>query len=72
MIERLQEHQECCNPEEILVGYAHAGIDQKKTLRNIERFATEVMPHFQKAVPVERRSSEADGHPDGKTSFNRR
>ena len=47
VIERLEEHRELCRPEEILVGYAHAGIDQRKTLRNIERFATEVMPHFQ-------------------------
>ena len=47
VIERLEEHRELCRPEEILVGYAHAGIDQRKTLRNIERFATEVMPRFQ-------------------------
>ena len=47
VIERLEEHRELCRPEEILDGYAHAGIDQRKTLRNIERFATEVMPHFQ-------------------------
>ena len=49
--ERLEEHREVCNPEEILIGYAHDGIDQKKTLRNIERFATEVMPHFQTDEP---------------------
>ena len=47
VIERLEEHREVCNPEEILVGYAHDGIDQRKTLRNLERFATEVMPRFQ-------------------------
>ena len=38
-----------CNPEEILIGYAHDGVDQSKTLRNIERFGTEVMPHFRNA-----------------------
>ena len=46
VIERLEEHREVCNPEEILIGYAHDGVDQRKTLRNIERFGTEVMPHF--------------------------
>ena len=54
IVERLQEHREVCNPEEILIGYAHDGIDQRKTLRNIERFATEVMPHFQCVTPSER------------------
>ena len=48
VVERLEEHREVCNPEEILMGYAHDGIDQKKTLRNIERFGTEVMPHFRR------------------------
>ena len=54
IVERLQEHREVCNPEEILIGYAHDGIDQRKTLRNIERFATEVMPHFSMRHPSER------------------
>jgi alkanesulfonate monooxygenase SsuD/methylene tetrahydromethanopterin reductase-like flavin-dependent oxidoreductase (luciferase family) len=47
VVERLHEHREVCNPDELLIGYAHNGLDQKKTLRNLERFATEVMPHFQ-------------------------
>ena len=47
VVERLEEHREICNLEEILIGYAHNGVDQKKTLRTIERFGTEVMPHFQ-------------------------
>ena len=46
IIERLEEHRELCNPEEILFGYAHPGISQKKTLASLERFATKVMPHF--------------------------
>ena len=33
-------------PNAILIGYAHDGVDQRQTLRNIERFGTEVMPHF--------------------------
>ena len=49
VVERLEEHREVCNPEEILIGYAHDGVDQRKTLRNIERFGTEVMPHFRGA-----------------------
>ena len=57
VIERLEEHREVCNLEEILVGYAHDGIDQKKTLRNIERFGTEVMPHFRSAG-MNRRSAD--------------
>ena len=57
VIERLEEHREVCNPEEVLIGYAHDGIDQRKTLRNLERFATEVMPHFQGTVPSSRSGS---------------
>ena len=57
VIERLEEHREVCNPEEILIGYAHDGVDQRKTLRNIERFGTEVMPHFRNA-DIDRRSGE--------------
>ena len=57
VIERLEEHREVCNPEEILIGYAHDGVDQRKTLRNIERFGTEVMPHFRNA-DIDRRSGQ--------------
>ena len=48
IIERLEEHQEICGLDEILVGYAHHRVSQKKTLKNLELFATKVMPHFQK------------------------
>jgi alkanesulfonate monooxygenase SsuD/methylene tetrahydromethanopterin reductase-like flavin-dependent oxidoreductase (luciferase family) len=48
IIERLEEHQEICGLDEILVGYAHQRVSQKKTLKNLELFATKVMPHFQK------------------------
>ena len=61
VIERLEEHREVCNPEEILIGYAHDGIDQRKTLRNIERFATEVMPHFQHSAASSESAATAEG-----------
>ena len=48
VIERLEEHQEICGLDEILVGYDHMGVAQSKTLRNLELFATKVMPYFQK------------------------
>jgi len=46
IIERLEELQEICGLDEILIGYDHNGVSQKKTLRNLELFATRVMPHF--------------------------
>ena len=46
IIERLEELQEICGLDEILIGYDHTGVSQKKTLRNLELFATRVMPHF--------------------------
>lgn len=52
IIERLEEHQEICGLDEILVGFAHHRVPQKKTLRNLELFATKVMPHFQKKQEV--------------------
>ena len=35
------------SPEEILIGYSRDGVDQRKALRDIERFGTEVLPYFQ-------------------------
>ena len=58
IIERLEEHQEICNLDEILIGYHHVGVEQKKTLRNLELFATEVIPYFQKKQAV-RENAEA-------------
>ncbi len=52
IIERLEEHQEICGLDEILIGYGHHGVGQKKTLENLELFATKVMPHFQKGEGV--------------------
>ena len=44
--EKVHELQEICHLEYLLVGYSHRGMPQKKTLRNLELFATKVMPLF--------------------------
>ena len=49
VIERLEEHRELCGLDEILIAYDHTGVSQRKTLRNLELFATEVMSHFSSA-----------------------
>ena len=46
VIEKVQELQEVCNLEYLLVEFAHAGLPLRKTLRNLEEFATKVMPRF--------------------------
>jgi alkanesulfonate monooxygenase SsuD/methylene tetrahydromethanopterin reductase-like flavin-dependent oxidoreductase (luciferase family) len=48
IIERLDEHEEICDLDEILIGYAHHRVPQKKTLKNLELFATRIIPHFEK------------------------
>ena len=52
IVERLEEHRETCGLEEILIGYDHRGVSQRKTLRNLELFATRVMPHFTREAPA--------------------
>ena len=42
--ERVQELVEVCGLETLLVEHAHPGIPQRLILRNIELFATKVMP----------------------------
>ena len=44
--EQVQELQEVCNLDYLLVEFAHAGIPLRKTLQNLENFATRVMPRF--------------------------
>ena len=44
--EKIQELQEVCNLDCLLVEFAHSGIPQLKILRNLENFATKVMPRF--------------------------
>ncbi len=44
--EKIQELQEVCNLDYLLVEFAHSGISLKKTLQNLENFGTKVMPRF--------------------------
>ena len=44
--ERIDELRQVCNLDYLLVEFTHAGIPLHRTLRNLENFATKVMPHF--------------------------
>ena len=44
--EKIQELREVCSLDCLLVEFAHGGIPQRKILRNLENFATLVMPRF--------------------------
>ena len=46
VVEKVHELQEVCHLEYLLVEFAHMGIPLRKTLKNLETFATEVMPRF--------------------------
>ena len=46
VVEKIQELREVCSLECLLVEFAHGGIPQRKILRNLENFATRVMPRF--------------------------
>ena len=46
VIEKVHELQEVCNLDYLLVEFAHMGMPLKKTLKNLEAFATKVMPRF--------------------------
>ena len=46
VIERIEELQEVCNLDYLLVEFAHAGIPLRQTLQNLENFGTRVMPRF--------------------------
>ena len=59
IIERLEEQEEICPLDEYLIGYAHNGVSQRSTLRNLERFATEVVPYFEKREAEQRRAAAA-------------
>ena len=48
--ERIHELQEMCHPDNLILAYAHRGVPLKKTLRNLELFATKVMPLFKGSV----------------------
>ena len=46
VIEKIQELQEVCNLGNLLVEFTHPGLPLAKTLKNLENFATKVMPRF--------------------------
>ena len=46
VVERIQELQEVCNLDYLLISFAHMGMPLLKTLKNLEAFATKVMPRF--------------------------
>ena len=46
VVERVQELQEVCNLDYLLVSFSHIGMPLSKTLKNLETFATKVMPRF--------------------------
>lgn len=46
VVERIQELQEVCNLNYLLVEFTHMGMPLSKTLDNLETFAAKVMPRF--------------------------
>ena len=46
VVERIEELREVCNLDYLLVEFTHMGIPLIKTLKNLETFATKVMPRF--------------------------
>ena len=46
VVEKIQELREICNLDYLLVEFSHMGLPLSKSLRNLETFATEVMPRF--------------------------
>ena len=46
VVEKIQELQDVCHLDYLLVEFTHMGIPLSKTLRNLETFATKVMPRF--------------------------
>ena len=47
VVEKVQELQEVCNLEYLIVSFSHAGMPLGKTLKNLELFGTRVMPRFE-------------------------
>ena len=46
VVEKVHELQDVCNLQYLLVEFSHMGIPLRKSLANLETFATKVMPHF--------------------------
>ena len=49
VVEKILELQEVCNLGHLLIDFSHIGIPLGKTLKNLETFATKVMPRFTNA-----------------------
>ena len=45
--EKVHELREVCDLDYLLVEFTHPGMPLQKTLKNLESFATKVMPRFQ-------------------------
>ncbi len=48
-MERVQELEETCNLDNLILAYTHKGVPQKKTLQSLELFGTKVLPLFDKS-----------------------
>ena len=46
VVAKVRELQEVCNLDYLLVEFSHMGMPLRKSLKNLENFATSVMPHF--------------------------
>ena len=46
VVEKIHELQEVCNLDHLLIDFSHMGMPLRKTLSNLEIFATRVMPRF--------------------------
>ena len=46
VIEKIQELREVCNLDYLLVEFSHIGMSLSKSLKNLENFATKVIPSF--------------------------
>lgn len=44
--EKVHELQEVCNLDYLLVEFTHPGMPLQRSLKNLEAFATKVMPRF--------------------------
>ena len=46
VVEKIHQLREICHLEYLLVEFSHMGVPVSKTLKNLETFATKVMPRF--------------------------
>ena len=46
VVEKIQELEEVCNLDYLIISFTHMGMPLIKTLKNLETFATKVMPRF--------------------------